>query len=67
MQAMKNWYAERPELFVKRPYDHPGCDSYDATAQAYDFSSISPKQRLATVVGIYFPPRTFRGDYWRYQ
>lgn len=28
IQAMKDWYAERPELFVKRPYDHPGCDSY---------------------------------------
>jgi hypothetical protein len=25
---MKDWYAERPDLFVKRPYDHPGCDSY---------------------------------------
>ena len=28
IQAMKDWYAERPELFVKRPYDHPGCDTY---------------------------------------
>lgn len=27
IQAMKDWYAERPELFVKRPYDHPGCDN----------------------------------------
>ena len=27
MQAMKNWYAERPELFVKRPYDLPGCEN----------------------------------------
>ena len=27
MQAMKNWYAERPELFVKRPYDPPGGDT----------------------------------------
>jgi hypothetical protein len=26
IQAMKGWYAERPDLFVKRPYDHPGCD-----------------------------------------
>ena len=27
LQAMKDWYAERPDLFVKRPYDHPGCDT----------------------------------------
>lgn len=28
LQAMKDWYAKRPDLFVKRPYDHPGCDIY---------------------------------------
>ena len=27
LQAMKDWYAKRPDLFVKRPYDHPGCDT----------------------------------------
>lgn len=27
LQSMKDWYAERPDLFVKRPYDHTGCDS----------------------------------------
>ena len=26
MRAMKDWYASHPHLFVKRPYDHPGCD-----------------------------------------
>jgi hypothetical protein len=26
MQAMKQWYQERPDLFHKRPYDRPGCD-----------------------------------------
>ena len=26
MQAMKDWYHERPHLFHKRPYDRPGCD-----------------------------------------
>ena len=26
MQAMKHWYQSHPELFSKRPYDHPGCD-----------------------------------------
>ncbi|MDE2415900.1 MAG: IS481 family transposase, partial [Comamonadaceae bacterium] len=28
MQAMKEWYRECPDLFHKRPYDRPGCDSY---------------------------------------
>jgi len=28
MQAMKEWYASRPDLFHKRPYDRPGCDMY---------------------------------------
>jgi outer membrane biogenesis lipoprotein LolB len=27
MQAMKQWYQERPDLFHKRPYDRPGCDT----------------------------------------
>lgn len=27
MQAMKEWYQEHPDLFHKRPYDRPGCDS----------------------------------------
>lgn len=27
LQAMKDWYAKRPDLFVKRPYDHPGFDT----------------------------------------
>lgn len=27
MRAMKDWYASHPHLFVKRPYDHPGCDN----------------------------------------
>ena len=27
IQAMKDWYALHPDLFVKRPYDHPGCDT----------------------------------------
>jgi hypothetical protein len=25
---MKDWYASHPHLFIKRPYDHPGCDTY---------------------------------------
>ena len=28
MQAMKQWYLERPDLFHKRPYDRPGCNTY---------------------------------------
>ena len=27
ISVMKDWYASRPHLFVKRPYDHPGCDT----------------------------------------
>lgn len=27
IQTMKHWYAERPDLFHRRPYDHPGLDS----------------------------------------
>ncbi len=26
MQALKDWYATHPHLFIKRPYDRPGCD-----------------------------------------
>lgn len=26
IQAMKDWYAQQPSLFIKRLYDHPGCD-----------------------------------------
>jgi hypothetical protein len=25
LRAIKDWYAEHPNLFLKRPYDHPGC------------------------------------------
>lgn len=28
IQAMKDWYVSHPQLFWKRPYDRPGCDSY---------------------------------------
>ena len=28
---MKEWYASRPDLFHKRPYDRPGCDNYGMT------------------------------------
>ena len=28
MQAMKQWHQTHPELFNKRPYDRPGCNSY---------------------------------------
>jgi transposase InsO family protein len=26
VSAMKDWYASHPHMFVKRPYDHTGCD-----------------------------------------
>lgn len=28
MQAMKQWHQTHPELFNKRPYDRPGCNTY---------------------------------------
>lgn len=28
LQAMKAWYQTHPQLFHKRPYDRPGCDTY---------------------------------------
>ena len=28
LQAMKEWFKSNPELFHRRPYDRPGCDSY---------------------------------------
>ena len=27
MDAMKQWYAERPDLFAKQPRNHPGSDT----------------------------------------
>jgi hypothetical protein len=41
IQAMKDWYAKRPELFFKRPNDHPGCDRYpDANSKTLCFTSL---------------------------
>ena len=28
LQAMKEWHQSHPQLFHKRPYDRPGCDTY---------------------------------------
>ncbi|MEW6695521.1 MAG: hypothetical protein AB1371_11360, partial [Pseudomonadota bacterium] len=28
MQAMKDWYRRRSDLFQKRPHNHPGHDTY---------------------------------------
>jgi Integrase core domain len=36
MKAMKDWYASYPHLFVKRPYDHSGCNTL-----RYAFSVLS--------------------------
>ena len=32
MQAMKDWYDSRPDLFQKRPYNRPGCDTTQFSA-----------------------------------
>jgi transposase InsO family protein len=29
IQTMKDWYATHSNLFVKKTYDRPGCDTYD--------------------------------------
>ena len=26
VRDMEEWFVERPDLFVKRPHDHLGCD-----------------------------------------
>ena len=36
MQAMKQWHQTHPELFNKRPYDRPGCNSYALPARRHD-------------------------------
>ena len=47
MQAMKQWYQEQPDLFHKRPYDHPGCDTYSTPASKHprgaSYTSFSNK------------------------
>ena len=42
MQAMKQWYQSHPHLFNKRPYDRPGCDSYQAKKTAPTWSKPDP-------------------------
>ncbi len=27
VQAMKSWHKSNPELFVKKPGNHPGCET----------------------------------------
>jgi predicted DNA-binding protein len=27
IQTMKEWFKSNPDLFHRRPYDRPGCDS----------------------------------------
>ena len=31
MQAMKDWYRRRSDLFQKRPHNHPGHDTYSSS------------------------------------
>jgi len=32
LQAMKDWYKIKPDLFKKLPYYRPGCDNYPQSA-----------------------------------
>lgn len=47
IQAMKDWYASHPHLFVKRPYDHPGCDSKIPT-EASSWTGAPVKSPVST-------------------
>lgn len=31
IDALKDWYNQKPELFRNRPYNHAGCDNYRST------------------------------------
>jgi hypothetical protein len=60
---MKDWYASHPHLFVKRPYDHPGCDNYtklDGTQYIKGINifqiinlEYSAKKNLARIIQIF--------------
>ena len=43
LQAMKDWYKLKPELFKKQPYNRPGCDSYQHSRRRYRMH-IQPKE-----------------------
>jgi len=36
---MKEWYTSRPDLFHKRPYDRPGCDTYNTGAKDWKYNN----------------------------
>jgi hypothetical protein len=38
---MKRWYAERPDLFIKKPRNHPGPDSYAGIAEMRGVGFVS--------------------------
>lgn len=54
MRAMKDWYASHPHLFVKRPYDHPGCDTYMGSVKIL---AIQPSSDIHTNSGQLEPRR----------
>jgi MFS family permease len=46
IQAMKDWYDSHPHLFVKRPYDRPGCDIYTSLPVGPELAMQTPAAPL---------------------
>lgn len=54
-RAMKDGYAKRPDLFVMRPYDHPGCGNCMRLFFEYHFLpsiGCDHKLQIAVLVGL---------------
>ena len=47
MAAMKDWYVSHPHLFIKRPYDRPGCDNYAQRPRRTGVLSTPPRTQKA--------------------
>ena len=62
MQAMKDWHQSHPQLFNKRPYDRPGCDSsadkVDSTSAAAEPSGcvqLRARSSMSSLPGSVLP------------
>ena len=60
MQAMKEWYQTHPHLFHKRPYDRPGCDTYEGDSGQHEGAyfgwwNFATKLNLALAAGVALP------------
>jgi glutathione S-transferase len=71
MQAMKEWYASHPHLFQKRPYDRPGCDTYETLLAADTRRAGFSFGNSPTIADVYLIPqiesaRRFKVDMGRW-